>query len=213
MPLRWLRRVREQEEFLLKRRMIVKRQRTNLSAMVYGVAHTKACATSAMRDAVNLIPYWPVVRQETGIEIEVLLGDAKAVTYIKSHCRKPEQGSFVPVQWVGGGSTELTFFRNTKLVFKRSFNIGTIRLKKKPGRWMDLGWYARFSGANEEPYNDMIAIDLAAISIKFSLSKRKEEILFQLNTKDYSRVQFFPLRTGYAFTNSRRPGWRDRASA
>ena len=29
---------------------------------------------------------------------------------------------------VGGGSTELTFYENGKMVYEKSFNIGTIRL-------------------------------------------------------------------------------------
>ena len=105
---------------------------------VYEVKHIKACATSAMRDAVNSSDIINRVKEETGILIEVITGDAEASYIYENHIAENlnKDHSYLYID-VGGGSTELTFFADNKLVFKRSFNIGTIRLiKNQVDEWM-----------------------------------------------------------------------------
>lgn len=97
----------------------------------YGVVHLKACATSAMRDAKNSQEVIDQVKSETGINIEVISGSAEAAFIYENHIAEnlDREHSYLYID-VGGGSTELTFFSNNKMVFKDSFNIGTIRLLK-----------------------------------------------------------------------------------
>jgi exopolyphosphatase/guanosine-5'-triphosphate,3'-diphosphate pyrophosphatase len=98
---------------------------------VYEVKHLKACATSAMRDAKNSAVIIKKIKEETGIDIEVISGSDEASFIYENHVAEnmDKDHSYLYID-VGGGSTELTFFSNTKLVFKDSFNIGTIRLLK-----------------------------------------------------------------------------------
>ena len=98
---------------------------------VYEVKHLKACATSAMRDAVNSTEIIKKIKAETGIEIEIISGQEEASLIYENHIaenlNKDESYLYIDV---GGGSTELTFFSDGKLIFKESFDIGTIRLLK-----------------------------------------------------------------------------------
>ena len=95
------------------------------------VKYLKACATSAMRDATNSEEIIAQVKNETGIEIEIISGSDEASFIYENHVAEnlDKEHSYLYID-VGGGSTELTFFSNNKLVFKDSFNIGTIRLLK-----------------------------------------------------------------------------------
>jgi exopolyphosphatase/guanosine-5'-triphosphate,3'-diphosphate pyrophosphatase len=144
---------------------------------VYEVKHIKACATSAMRDAINSTAIIDRVKQETGIEIEVITGDAEASYIYENHIAENlnKDHSYLYID-VGGGSTELTFFADNKLVFKRSFNIGTIRLlKHQVDEWMwdDMRDFIRRETRGHS--NDMIAIGSGGnINKIFSLSKRKD---------------------------------------
>lgn len=97
----------------------------------YEVKFVKACATSAMRDASNSLAIIDRVKKETGIEIEIISGSDEASLIYENHVAEnlDKDHSYLYID-VGGGSTELTFFSNNKLVFKDSFNIGTIRLLK-----------------------------------------------------------------------------------
>lgn len=97
----------------------------------YEVKYVKACATSAMRDATNSAEIISLIKNETGIEIEVISGSDEASFIYENHVAEnlDKEHSYLYID-VGGGSTELTFFSNNKLVFKDSFNIGTIRLLK-----------------------------------------------------------------------------------
>jgi len=98
---------------------------------VYQVKHLKACATSAMRDAKNGKSIIENIKKETGIDIEIISGSDEAAFIYENHVAEnmDKEHSYLYID-VGGGSTELTFFSNNKLVFKDSYNIGTIRLLK-----------------------------------------------------------------------------------
>ncbi len=95
----------------------------------YEVKNIRACATSAMREAKNADDIIRKVKLETDIKIEVITGDMEAGLIFENHIAETldKDHSYMYVD-VGGGSTELSFFSNGILIFKESFNIGTIRL-------------------------------------------------------------------------------------
>jgi exopolyphosphatase/guanosine-5'-triphosphate,3'-diphosphate pyrophosphatase len=97
----------------------------------YEVIAMKACATSAMRDAANTPEIIAMIKEKTGIEIEVISGSEEASLVFENHIAEnlDKDHSYLYID-VGGGSTELTFFSNNELIFKESFQIGTIRLLK-----------------------------------------------------------------------------------
>lgn len=172
--------------------MIIKTIRSyKLLTDVYGVEYMKACATSAMRDAVNGPEIIEKVKEETGVEIEIISGDAEASLIYENHVAEnlDKEHAYLYVD-VGGGSTELTFFADGNLVFKRSFNIGTIRLLKK--QVDDFMWdeMRDFIKRETREYDgDMVGIGSGGnINKVFSISKRKEGKPLQLDLlKDYYR--------------------------
>ncbi|RYD80690.1 MAG: exopolyphosphatase, partial [Sphingobacteriales bacterium] len=97
----------------------------------YNVEALKACATSAMRDAANSQEILEKVYQSSGIKIEIISGDTEANLVYENHVAEnmDTDHSYMYID-VGGGSTEISFFTNGILIFKNSFNIGTIRLLK-----------------------------------------------------------------------------------
>ena len=143
---------------------------------VYEVKHLKACATSAMRDARNAADIIKKVKAETGIEIEVISGDQEASFIYENHVAEnmTSDESYLYID-VGGGSTELTFFSDGKLVFKKSFNIGTIRLLKNQvdeAVWDEM---KEFIKGKTKGYHHVTAIGSGGnINKIFSISKRKE---------------------------------------
>jgi exopolyphosphatase/guanosine-5'-triphosphate,3'-diphosphate pyrophosphatase len=143
---------------------------------VYEVQHLKACATSAMRDAVNASEILQLVKNKTGIEINIITGDEEASFIYENHIAENlnSQESYLYID-VGGGSTELTFFSDGKLIFKESFNIGTIRLLKNQVAeplWDKMKNFLR-SGIRGHHHVTCIGSG-GNINKVFSLSKRKE---------------------------------------
>lgn len=143
---------------------------------VYEVKHVKACATSAMRDASNGAEIIRKVKAETGIEIKIISGQEEASLIYENHIAEnmTKEESYLYID-VGGGSTELTFFTDGKLVFKESFNIGTIRLLKNQvseALWDEM---KEFIKQKTKGYHHVTAIGSGGnINKIFSLSKRKE---------------------------------------
>ena len=96
---------------------------------IYNVQHYRACATSAMRDAANGQEIIKEVKETSGINIEIISGDEEATLIYENHVAEGLDKNFAYLYVdVGGGSTELTFYENGKMMYEKSFNIGTIRL-------------------------------------------------------------------------------------
>jgi exopolyphosphatase/guanosine-5'-triphosphate,3'-diphosphate pyrophosphatase len=155
----------------------------------YGVDHIKAAATSAMRDADNAGDIIRRVKDETGIDIEVISGGYEASLIYENHIAEnlDKEHAYLYID-VGGGSTELTFFAGNRLLFSASFNIGTIRLLKNQvtvAQWDHMKEYIRKETRN---YSDqIIAIGSGGnINKIFSISKRKEGKSLHIDLlKDY----------------------------
>lgn len=142
----------------------------------YEVTQLKACATSAMRDAKNSADIIRKVKFETGIEIEVISGDYEAGLIYENHIAEnlDKDHSYLYID-VGGGSTELSFFSNGILTYKKSFNIGTIRLLKdmvNESHWTEMKETIR---AFTKGHKEVVAIGTGGnINKVFSMSKRKD---------------------------------------
>lgn len=95
----------------------------------YEVTDFRACATSAMREAVNGPEIVARVKKETGITIEIIDGKTEAQIIYSNHIAESLDKNYDYLYIdVGGGSTEITLFSKEQVVTSRSFNIGTIRM-------------------------------------------------------------------------------------
>lgn len=96
---------------------------------VHGVEKYMGCATSAMREASNGEEVASLIREQAGINIEIIDGKKEAAiiasTDLHQVIEKDKNYLYVDV---GGGSTEFTIFSNGKIVTSRSCKIGTVRL-------------------------------------------------------------------------------------
>jgi len=177
---------------------------------VYGVKHLKACATSAMRDARNGKEIIQKVKAETGINIHIISGQEEASFIYENHFADnlTTDESYLYID-VGGGSTELTFFSDGKLIFKESFNIGTIRLLKNQvseAAWDEM---KEFIKTKTKGYHHVSAIGSGGnINKIFSISKRKDGKPLSLDLlrdyyKEFSNLSLPQRMSLYKFREDR----------
>ncbi len=142
----------------------------------YDVTLMKACATSAMRDAKNSKKIVESVERQTGIKINIISGDEEATLVNNSHIAEnmDREHGYLYVN-VGGGSTDVIFFVDGKLKYKKSFDIGTIRLLKNLVKESDWDYMKAELKANVKSNLPLVAIGSGGnINKLFSLSKKKE---------------------------------------
>lgn len=143
---------------------------------VYGVTDYRACATSAMREAVNGPEIVEKVKAEAGINLEIVGGQIEANIIYASHFEEKldKKKNYLYID-VGGGSTELSFFSDNALVASQSFNIGTIRIldnQDKDETWKEM---ERFIQSNTKSYKNITGIGTGGnINKLFKLSEEKE---------------------------------------
>jgi len=161
----------------LKMEKVVEAMQVFQSLLVfYEVKHLKVCATSAMRDAQNAHEIIKKVEHQTGIKIDIISGDEEAVLVNENHIAEnmDKEHGYLYVN-VGGGSTDVIFYENGKLRYKKSFDVGTIRLLKNlvtEAYWNNLKAELK---ANVKSNLPLVAIGSGGnINKIFSLSKKKE---------------------------------------
>lgn len=102
-----------------------------LIAEIFDVKDIRACATSAMREAKNGNKIAKLIKQKTGISIDVISGDEEAKlifgTFFLLDFDKTTP--FIVID-VGGGSTEITIFERGIKIAAKSFPVGTVRILK-----------------------------------------------------------------------------------
>ncbi len=113
----------------MKRTFLAIKRFTTLSAE-YDVENIYAFATAAVRSASNGEIFIDRVKKECGIGVEVISGEEEAVIGLNGAVGKNDGG----VLDVGGGSSELIFRKDGQVVYRKSLDIGAVRLFDLCGR-------------------------------------------------------------------------------
>ncbi|MDX2173367.1 MAG: exopolyphosphatase [Bacteroidota bacterium] len=108
----------------------------------YGVIDYRAVATSAMRDAMNGADIINRALNEANINVEIIDGKNEAALVFSNHIEEllNPKHAYLYID-VGGGSTELTLYFDSRVIAARSFNIGTVRMlldKVDKNEWDDM---------------------------------------------------------------------------
>ena len=95
----------------------------------YEVENYRACATSAMREAVNGEEIVKQVKEQCGLNIDIISGQEEADILFASGMQEITNisGSYLYVD-VGGGSTEITVYKEGSKRESCSFPLGTVRI-------------------------------------------------------------------------------------
>lgn len=106
---------------------------------VYNPIDFDACATAAMREAVNGLDILERIRKEVGFKVRLIDGIEEANIIRRTNKIGFEQPDNLSMYIdVGGGSTDISIMNNNEILDVKSFKIGTIRLLKnkvKPKEW------------------------------------------------------------------------------
>jgi exopolyphosphatase/guanosine-5'-triphosphate,3'-diphosphate pyrophosphatase len=91
-------------------------------------------ATSAARDASNGAEFLARVRERTGAKVEILSGDEEArLSYLavaEDFAAEAGEAGLLAID-VGGGSTEFVHGRGRQVLFRRSLDIGSVRMTER----------------------------------------------------------------------------------
>ena len=161
---------------------------------VYKVTDYLACATSAMREARNGNLIVQKIKEQAGLDLEIVEGQREANIIYASHIEQSleRKKNYLYID-VGGGSTELSVFGNGELISSRSFNLGGIRIldnQDKDETWIEMKEWVKNMAQSYK--------NLSGIGTGGNINK-----LFKMaEGKDGSPITFTKLRELYSYLNS-----------
>ena len=141
---------------------------------LYEVDDYMFCATSAMRESENGEELAKQVKEELGIEINIIDGHLEAELINKAIASYLQNETYLHID-VGGGSTELNLFAKGKKIKTRSFKVGSVRILEhhdSPVMWSDMEKWVKDNVKKE--YGKVTAVGTGGnISKIFELAKKK----------------------------------------
>lgn len=104
----------------------------------YDVKNIRACATSAVRSAENGTEIINKIKDKTGINIEVISGEEEAKLIFETNkYNLPDDETYLSAD-LGGGSLQMTLFKNDELIWTHSYKIGTVRMLNEKVKQSEL---------------------------------------------------------------------------
>jgi len=141
---------------------------------LYEVDDYMFCATSAMRESENGEELAKQVKEELGIEINIIDGHLEAELINKAIASYLQNETYLHID-VGGGSTELNLFAKGKKIKTRSFKVGSVRILEhhdSPVMWSDMEMWVKDNVKKE--FGKVTAVGTGGnISKIFELAKKK----------------------------------------
>lgn len=103
----------------------------------HGVESVHCVGTATIRQAQNKLELLKTVKEQTGFEINILSEQEEAYFGFFAVINSTPIDDGVTID-IGGGSTEITYFRNRQLIHSHSFPFGVVSLKEQfiPGEKM-----------------------------------------------------------------------------
>ncbi|MFY0598434.1 MAG: phosphatase [Cyclobacteriaceae bacterium] len=159
---------------------------------LYEIKHYYGCATSAMRESENGERIVGRVKDEIGLELNIITGQQEADMINTVIGLNLDDQPYLHID-VGGGSTELNFYKNREKIASKSFKIGSVRRlehKDSPEVWESMkGWIEGFLSEFDEK---ITAIGTGGnINKLYELSqvkrKRKMSLMTLMKVQDYLR--------------------------
>lgn len=155
-------------------RMIDAMNAFRLLIKTHNIEHYRTCATSAMREATNKDAVVAKVKEHSLMDIEIIDGQEEADIIASTDLKNliEDNRVFLYVD-VGGGSTELTLYKNGMKIASKSLELGTVRLMKtsKDALWDEMKiWIKR----NSRKHNNIAVIGSGGnINTIYKLSGKK----------------------------------------
>jgi exopolyphosphatase / guanosine-5'-triphosphate,3'-diphosphate pyrophosphatase len=95
----------------------------------FGVSQVKAVATSAVREAANGQVLVDRIKNASGIDLEIIVGEEEARLVYLAVCSSMQLSNKRAVMIdIGGGSVEITLTRGNTILVTNSYQLGTVRL-------------------------------------------------------------------------------------
>ena len=148
----------------------------------YSCEVIKVIATSAFRDANNSNEIIKYIKEKLDLEIEIISGEEEAkysqLAFLSLNLDSPNSVIFD----LGGGSTEVTYFKNNEVIKSHSFDIGVIRCINDRS---DTNWNNLISFLPKEK-EDYLCLGLGSSVRRFAkmIHQKKKKKIFTIKKED-----------------------------
>lgn len=159
----------------------------------YGVQNIIAIATSAFRNASNKKEIIDIIKFKTGIDVQIIDGqtEAELIYYGICQCVKGTKETHLVID-IGGGSVEFIIGQNTSIIWKKSIEIGGLRLMEK---FHQIDPIPKYKIIELEQYVNQNLIDVID-----AINTFKPEILIGSSGSFDTLVEIFRKKTDINFT-------------